>query len=681
MSEIYQGFDETLQRTVALKFIHAGHRLDAAHKQRFLAEARILSRLDHQGICRIHDFIELDDREVLVLEYIEGTTLLTWSEGKPSFRSALEKALQIADALAAAHDQGVIHRDLKPENIMITKQKTIKILDFGLARTESQDTTHSLAALSTSASAAETSHGGKVVGTLMYMSPEQARAEPATPASDVYSLGLTFLHLFTGKKPYEVTSRVDLLEAVLHSHYANLNGLDRDLRRILLAMLHPDPTKRINARTVAMRLAAIMERPKRRVARLAVVLAIVAAMAGGFRHLRAVTQARNQAMEARRDAESLINFLVDDLYTDLQKIGRAEVMHDVLNRAEHYWKDLPSDQQTDNNRAMRARIEGQHATVLEDLGQLDEALARGEHAHKTWTNLTQQYPNELSWQEEHAEVTYRLGVLHLTKGDKPTALSYYQQSIRIAKSLFERDPRFTYQYIRSLVGMGSLYLEENRCQDALDVFTQSESISAKMVKDNPSNTRFIRKWGVDLYSMAIAEFCLGNYMRAAEHYLKVLDNDMLLATLEPDNVQFKVDICYTQTALSEVYLKSGQVELAMKYAGQSGAIASDLAAQDQGNMDLAYLAADADYLQGIGYREMGLEKESKGYFQRVQSRMQKAASEGKLNDALHLYTMSSWALGDTEKARQSARKLIAANWSDPEFLDVAKAMGLLDPIL
>ena len=134
MGEVYVGYDEKLKRKVALKAIRDERRLDEEAKARFLREARILSQLDHPAICRIHELIEGDDSDILVLELIPGKSLkeaLAEDELDSGFR--LHVAEQVTEALVAAHAQGIAHRDLKPENVMLTPEGGVKVLDFGLA--------------------------------------------------------------------------------------------------------------------------------------------------------------------------------------------------------------------------------------------------------------------------------------------------------------------------------------------------------------------------------------------------------------------------------------------------------------------------------------------------------------------------------------------------------------------
>src|SRR6266542_1662348 len=134
MGDVYQGFDETLARRVALKVLHHDIRLDAEARTRLIREARTLSQLDHPNICRIYDFIEDGESDVLVLEMIDGRTLQEAMNDGLSAAEKLRIARAIASVLVAAHRAGIIHRDLKPANVMLTKSGQVKVLDFGLAR-------------------------------------------------------------------------------------------------------------------------------------------------------------------------------------------------------------------------------------------------------------------------------------------------------------------------------------------------------------------------------------------------------------------------------------------------------------------------------------------------------------------------------------------------------------------
>ncbi len=200
MSTVYVGYDHKLQRKVALKAIRSEYRLREEAKARFLREARILTQLDHPHVCTIHDFIEGDDCDFLVLELIKGKNLREAMKDDLDHATKMSIAGQLLGLLVAVHGQGVIHRDLKPENVMITGSGSVKVLDFGLSRSaEELGSTSSIAEtlgldeVPTEADPDKTfssAKGGRsvyvktklgtVLGTIGYMSPEQARGEPAT---------------------------------------------------------------------------------------------------------------------------------------------------------------------------------------------------------------------------------------------------------------------------------------------------------------------------------------------------------------------------------------------------------------------------------------------------------------------------------------------------------------------
>src|SRR5215207_626390 len=214
MGDVFLGLDETLKRKVALKSIRAERRISDAAKARFLREARILSQLDHPSICRALDYIEEPDGDWLVLEYIEGRSLRDALKAGLDPSRQLKIAERIAAVLVATHAAGVVHRDLKPGNVMLTDAGEVKVLDFGLARADlspaggfppptlapfgdatDDDATRSAPAMPSAGWDPHSSSGfhtqlGSVSGTPAYMSPEQARGETATAASDMFSFGL-----------------------------------------------------------------------------------------------------------------------------------------------------------------------------------------------------------------------------------------------------------------------------------------------------------------------------------------------------------------------------------------------------------------------------------------------------------------------------------------------------------
>ena len=286
MSEVWRGFDERLERPVALKVVHARRRLDPLARARFLREARILGSLEHPGICTVFDLVEEGGEDVLVLELVEGEPLSAAMARGLDREQQLAVAEGIPDALAAAHRLGIVHRDLKPHNVMCTASGGVKVLDFDLAHRVGEATVD--AAREGVGGEPDPDHGsaatplGSLVGTVAYMSPEQAAGEALTTASDLYSLGLILHELFTARRAYPDAPTLEArLLMVGRAETLPVVGVEPDLQALVEALEERDPEQRPPAEEVVRRLRALRQaagrRRRRRVAAAAGAVAAVAA--------------------------------------------------------------------------------------------------------------------------------------------------------------------------------------------------------------------------------------------------------------------------------------------------------------------------------------------------------------------------------------------------------------------
>jgi eukaryotic-like serine/threonine-protein kinase len=224
MGEVYRASDLRFPREVAIKLLPAVFAEEPAHLTRFEREARAAGSLNHPNILTVHDFGRHNGAPYLVSELLKGATLRQqWEHTGITPRIAVDYAAQIARGLSAAHAIGVVHRDLKPENIFVVRGGLVKILDFGLAKLPD------LPAAARSATCARVTVPGMVMGTFGYMSPEQVHAEPAGPASDIFSLGVILYELLAGKRPFAGDTWVDETDAILRCEAPNL---PRDLAGI-----------------------------------------------------------------------------------------------------------------------------------------------------------------------------------------------------------------------------------------------------------------------------------------------------------------------------------------------------------------------------------------------------------------------------------------------------------------
>ena len=236
MGEVYLAHDEVLDRDVALKMLRKPYAGDEGFAERFRREALSAASLSHPNIVQVYDRGETaDGTSYIAMEYVSGGTLKEQIEAKGPFEApkAAAVAAQIAEALGAAHERGVIHRDIKPQNVVVTSSGDLKVTDFGIAK---------------AASVVTSSASGAVFGTAGYISPEQALGDPVDPASDLYSLGVVIYEMLTGELPYTADNSI----AVCMKHVTeplrpprSLNpAIPEEIDAVVVKLLAKDPADR-----------------------------------------------------------------------------------------------------------------------------------------------------------------------------------------------------------------------------------------------------------------------------------------------------------------------------------------------------------------------------------------------------------------------------------------------------
>src|ERR1700675_2285199 len=235
MGEVYRALDTRLQRTGAIKVLPAHLSSNPDLHARFVQEAKSISGLQHPNICVVHDIGSQDGVDYMVMDYVAGQTLdKLIPRGGLATDLAIRYAVQVAEALARAHAAGIVHRDLKPTNIMVDESGLVKVLDFGLAKLAEP-----ASAMNEAMTMATTP--GMIVGTVAYMSPEQAEGKPVDARSDVFSFGSVLYEMLTAQRAFAGQSSAALLSAIMRDDPKPLSELKRgvppEVRRIVARCL------------------------------------------------------------------------------------------------------------------------------------------------------------------------------------------------------------------------------------------------------------------------------------------------------------------------------------------------------------------------------------------------------------------------------------------------------------
>lgn len=636
MGDVYGGYDEKLERRVALKALAPEQRLDTEARERLLREARALSKLDHPNICRIHDYIESDEADLLILEFIDGKTLGDLMNTPMARAEKLRICGAVASVLVVAHRAGIVHRDLKPENVMLTRSGEVKVLDFGLARwlqrplvqaspqqmaaaeivqASPADVTASLPRGGLESGPLETA-AGIAMGTPLYMSPEQARGEVLTPASDMFSFGLLMQALFTGSDPHpaELSGREVILR-VARGETNAVAGVQGDVAALINRLKQFAAADRPTALEAVERLQFMSEKP-RRIARRTAAAAVAALLAfGGWRYTVDLQTERAKALVAQADAEKrraqaedLIEFMMGDLRTKLGEVKRLDILDDIGQRALTYASSLDVQTVDAEELARNSKALNQLGEVRVDQGKVQEALNTFRKSLNLATVAVRKAPEDPAVQLAYGTAHFWVGNAERLRGNLPRALEHMRMYQRVGEKLASMDPeRDEYQLERAYGHdvVGTILEASGQYAQARDEYLQTLAIQEARLRRDPASPE--RR-----HDVAFARNKLGSVLRklgdtaaAMLHLRAEYEGYRELHARDPKNTRWKDRLANSLSYLAAAEAEQGQTSAAMRHRLEGQQLWRELVAHDPNNVQWQRNLATTHMQVGVLHRQQG----------------------------------------------------------------------------
>jgi eukaryotic-like serine/threonine-protein kinase len=621
---------EPVRRDVALKLLKPG--LDSERViARFELERHTLARMEHPGIASVLDAgVTAEGRPYFVMELVRGTPIVDYCDThRLRIRDRLRLFADVCRAVQHAHQKGIIHRDIKPSNILIAEtdgRPQCKVIDFGVAR-----------AVDTLADEPQLTRTQELVGTPIYMSPEQVLdGSQVDTRSDIYSLGVVLYELMVGALPFEPQAYVGFaaFAAVLardtpppatrlgqlgqratdtaHARSTDVAGLARelhgDVQWIVLKALERERERRYASASdlaadlerslanepIAARPPAATYRMRKFVRRhpagtsFAVMLIVLLVSVAVLQTVqtRRIGLARDDARQRRDQAEDLLGFMVGDLRTKLSPLGRLDVLDDVGRRAMAYFDAVPEDRLSDEERFRRAQMLSQIGQIRVAQGAHDEAAALFRQALEVATVATASQPERSEWFAELGATHFWIGNVHRLEGRLEEALAEFEAYRGVAEELVRRDPaRLDWQQelASGHANVGAIAYQRGDLEAAAQAFRSRVAVQQHLIAGDTANLQRRHDLAnVHNFLGAILEDS-GDLTGALEQYRADVSLRRTLLVLEPDNMPWQQRLAVGLSYLGGLHSALGQADSAVLRYREGLDVESGLVRHDPAN--------------------------------------------------------------------------------------------------
>lgn len=582
MGIVYEAWDPALGRAVAIKVRARTSRLEVGEELRLQREAHSLAQLSHNNIVGVYEAGSDDGRVYVVMELIDGPTLGAWcDEAQPSVEQILAAFVQAGRGLQAAHDAHLIHRDFKPQNAMLTAGGQVKVADFGLvcaatAPLETNPSEHLSVGLSQT---------GALIGTPVYMAPEQLLGKAATAASDQFSFCVSLYEALYDTRPYAPRSDKHVASDFQQPlGFPSKPPLPAKVRRALARGLALDPDARFDSLARLLRhLEPRASRPK--TAKLAMAAGLGALVVGGVA-VGIASPDSAKPSSSPTEAEELMHFMVEELPETLDRAGQLQLQEQVARKATTYFKDRPIDWSRHEDVDNRAHAYENLGAVLRDQGKLEQASTPLATALDLRLGLAEQAPNNREFQADLAELHATFGGIAASEGDINSSLSQHLSALGIQRLLLKSAPNDTgaqLGLIKSHLSIGQAYMVLGRVDDAQESVDESVRRAQRLVTQSPDNAVWKRELAVGYDSLGDLHRMKGDLDSSLKVHRDALSLHRRLSEQEPSDAVLLRDVTISLENIGEVLRLNNDLQGSAEATQQSLQIVETLAAQDPTN--------------------------------------------------------------------------------------------------